>query len=381
LLGEYNGVTQASIFDGTSWSSAGSMNYRRWYPTLVTLENGDVVAMSGTQEPGIWSDIPERFNGSTWTPLTSASLVGLPLYPRAFLEPKDGKVFYAGEGASQYLDPSGTGSWTTVGLGNGGDRVDMARNYGAAVMLDSMVLYAGGGGGGGPIDPCPGSLPQRSAEVIDLSAATPTWTATGSMNFARRQFNLTVLADGTVLATGGTSSCGFSPETGAVFAAEVYDPQAGTWRILAGEDVVRVYHSTAALMPDGRVFSSGSGEGAGVTDQFSYQIFSPPYLFKGPRPAYDLPSAAMHYGEAFTVQTSAAALIRKVTIIGLSATTHGANMGQRLNTLNFQAAADGQSLRVTPPASGRIAPPGPYMLFIMNDKGVPSIAQTILLSQ
>jgi len=381
VLGDYNGVTQASIFDGTSWSSTGAMHYRRWYPTLVTLENGDVVAMSGTQAPGVWSDIPERYNGSTWTALTSAKLTELPLYPRAFVEPKGGRIFYAGEGGSQYLDPSGTGSWTTAGLGNGGNRVAMSRNYGAAVMLDSKVLYAGGGGSGGPLDPCPGSVPQRSAEVIDLSAGTPTWTATGSMAFARRQFNLTVLPDGTVLATGGTSSCGFSDETAAVFPDELYDPQSGTWSTLASAAVVRVYHSTAALMPDGRVFAGGSGEGGGATDQFTSQIFSPPYLFKGSRPAYNLPSSAMHYAQAFTVQTSAAGLIRKVTIIGLTATTHGDNMGGRLNTLNFQAAADGQSLQVTPPASGRIAPPGPYMLFILNDKGVPSIAQTILLSQ
>ena len=142
-----------------------------------------------------------------------------------------------------------------------------------------------------------------------------------------------------------------------------------------------MYHSTAALMPDGRVFSSGGGEGGGVTDQFSSQIFSPPYLFKGSRPGYNLPSSAMHYFQPFTVQTSSAASITKVTIVGLSSTTHGANMGQRLNTLSFQAAADGQSLTVTPPASGRIAPPGPYMLFILNNNGVPSIAQTILLSQ
>jgi hypothetical protein len=70
-----------------------------------------------------------------------------------------------------------------------------------------------------------------------------------------------------------------------------------------------------------------------------------------------------------------------VRIIRLASTTHAFDQGQRLNILSFQAAADGQSLTVTPPSSGRIAPPGPYMLFILNDKGVPSIAKTVLLSQ
>jgi hypothetical protein len=92
----------------------------------------------------------------------------------------------------------------------------------------------------------------------------------------------------------------------------------------------------------------------------------------------------MHYGQAFTVATPNAASITRVRIIRLTSTTHAFDAGQRLNTLTFVPAADGQSLTVTPPplsGGGRIAPPGPYMLFILNDKGVPSVAQTILLSQ
>ncbi|HUR94404.1 MAG TPA: galactose oxidase early set domain-containing protein [Gemmatimonadales bacterium] len=145
--------------------------------------------------------------------------------------------------------------------------------------------------------------------------------------------------------------------------------------------MVRVYHSTTALLPDGRVLSTGSGDGGGVTQQFIYEIFSPPYLFKGPRPTYNLASTSMHYGQPFTVATPNAAAIQKVTVIRLASSTHAFDMGQRLNTLAFQAAADGQSLVLTPPSAGRIAPPGPYMLFILNDRGVPSVAQTILLSQ
>ncbi len=201
------------------------------------------------------------------------------------------------------------------------------------------------------------------------------------MAVGRRQTNLTILPDGTVLMTGGTSQCGFTNEAGAVFAAESWDPATGQWTTLASAGVVRVYHSTTALLPDGRVMSTGSGDGGGVTPQLSYEIFSPAYLFKGPRPTYDLGSTSMRYGQPFTVATPDAAAIRKVTLIRLTASTHAVNMGQRLNTVGFEAAADGQSLTLTPPPSGRIAPPGPYLLFILNDRGVPSVAQTILLSQ
>ena len=368
-LGDNNGLTQASAFDGSGWQATGSMTYPRWYPTLVTLENGNVVALSGNRTPSLNASIPERWNGSSWTALTGANQ-SLPLYPRAFVEPKNGHVFVAGEGTVRILNPNGTGSWSA-----GPARVVSGRSYGSAVMLDSKVLYAGGGGGA-----CP-ATPERSAEIIDLAAPSPAWTATGSMAIGRRQTNLTILADGKVLMTGGSSQCGFTNEAGAVFASEAWDPATGQWTALANAGVVRVYHSTTALLPDGRVLSTGSGDGGGVTQQFSYEVFSPPYLFKGPRPSYNLASTGMRYGQPFTVATPNAAAIRKVTLVRLASSTHAADMGQRLNTLIFQAAADGQSLTLTPPSTGRIAPPGPYLLFILNDRGVPAVAQTVLLSQ
>jgi galactose oxidase-like protein/List-Bact-rpt repeat protein len=367
--GNSYGLTQATTFDGIGWQTAGSMTYPRWYPTLVTLANGDVVALSGNQVPGQNASIPERWNGSSWTALMGAQLQ-LPLYPRAFIEPKNGHVFVAGDAGVYFLNPDGSGSWSA-----GPPRIVSRRGYGSAVMLDSKVLYAGGG-----INSCP-TTPERSAEIIDLADASPTWSPTGSMSFARRQTNLTILPDGSALMTGGTGGCGFTPESGAVFAAEIWDPATGQWRTVASAGVVRVYHSTTALLPDGRVLSTGSGDGGGVTQQFSYEMYSPPYLFKGPRPTYDLPPTSMHYGRPFTVSTPDAAAIRKVTIIRHASSTHAFDMGQRLNTLTFEAAADGQSLTVTPPPSGLIAPPGPYLLFILNEAGVPSVAQTILLSE
>jgi hypothetical protein len=198
------------------------------------------------------------------------------------------------------------------------------------------------------------------------------------MAAARRQLNLTVLPDGTVLATGGTGTCGPSDEAGAVFSAELWDPATGQWRTLASAGVVRVYHSTTMLLPDGRVLSTGSGDGGGVTPQLSYEIFSPPYLFKGARPSYNLATATMHYGQPFSVSTGDAASIRKVTLIRLPSTTHAFDMSQRLNTLRFEVAGGG--LTVTPPTTGRIAPPGPYMLFLVNEAGVPSVAQIVTLS-
>jgi galactose oxidase-like protein/List-Bact-rpt repeat protein len=377
-LGDNNGLTQASIFNGAGWTGTGSMKYPRWYPTLVTLGDGSVVALSGNQAPSLGANIPERYANGVWDPLANASR-GLPLYPRAFVEPKSGRIFVAGSDETAYLDPSGEGSWSSAA-----PRVVADRDYGSAVMLDTKVLYIGGGGAGNSNNPCPGNVPTNSAEIIDLAAASPAWSLVAPMNFRRRQTNAVILPDGQVLVTGGSSQCGFTNEAGAVFAAEIWDPNGGTsgqgkWTVLGTASTVRVYHSTALLLADGRVLSTGSGDGGGATNQYNYEIFSPPYLFKGARPAYNLANGTLRYGSPFVVTTPDAAAIRKVTLIRLPATTHAFDMGERLNTLAFTPAADGQSLTVTPPAAGRLAPPGPYRLFIVNDKGVPSVGQTILL--
>jgi hypothetical protein len=376
-LGDDNGLTQASIFDGFGWRATGSMRYPRWYPTLVTMFDGRVIAMSGDQAPGSNATTPERYGGGVWAPLTTA-VRKLPLYPRAFTEPKNGRIFVAGhDNPSLFLNPLGTGGWTT-----GPSRVVAARDYGAAVMLDNTVVYLGGGGG---IN-CPGNLPTRTGERIDLEAATPVWQAIAPMAIGRRQLNAVILADGTVLVTGGSSQCGFTNEAGAVFAAERWDPSGGSngqgvWTTMANASVVRVYHSTAVLMPDGRVLSSGSGDGGGTTPQNSYEIYSPPYLFQGSRPSYTLASNTIHYGGTFTVTTPDAATIRKVHIIRLASTTHAFDMSQRLRTLTWQVASDGQSLTVTAPVHGKFAPPGPYMLFLVNLAGVPSVGQTVLVDE
>ena len=162
------GLTQASIFDGTSWVATGRMNFGRWYPTLISLANGDVVALSGSINPDLNATIPERYNGTTG-PSLPAPMTGFPVSEgvRGAQERLD---LLAGEAAPSYLDPSGAGKW--VGLGGGGP-TGFQRNYGSAVMLDSKVLYVGGGGGSAP------PSPENRIEMIDLAAAAPTWTATG----------------------------------------------------------------------------------------------------------------------------------------------------------------------------------------------------------
>jgi hypothetical protein len=111
-------------------------------------------------------------------------------------------------------------------------------------------------------------------------------------------------------------------------------------------------------------------------------MYTPPSLFNADgtlaaRPSYTLASTNLGYNQSITVETPDAAGISKVTLIRLSAVTHAFNAGQQLNTLAFTR--NSGSLTVTTPANGNLAPPGPYMLFLINDRGVPSIAKIVSL--
>jgi galactose oxidase len=353
-----------------SWVAAGPMAQGRYYPTATALPSGEILAVSGNDQNGNVVTIPEIGNGSTWRRLTGASLsIPDPFYPAMFLAP-NGKVFLAGfPRTSRYLDVTGTGSWTTVG-----NRIVADRRMGSAVMYAAgKILYAGGG------DP-----PTSSAEVIDLNQTSPGWRSVSGMHFARRQLNATILADGKVLVTGGTSGPGFNDVTRPVYDAELWDPATESWSIMARESVVRTYHSTAVLLPNGQVLSSGSGEGGGVSyenSQLSAQVFSPPYLFNADgsiaaRPAISSAPSRLSYGQSLTVGTPDAGSIAKITLIRLSSVTHAFNQSQLINRLTFSVSGS-TTLSVAGPKNANVAPPGPYMLFLVNAKGVPSKAKMV----
>ena len=302
-------------------------------------------------EPEVWSSGSIR--------VLSTAKKSLPYYPRAFLAP-NGRLFYAGaQQATRYLDPAGTGKWTSVGSRRYG-----FRDYGAAVMYDDgKILYAGGG------------RTTNTAEIIDLNSAAPVWQWTGSMAVRRRNLNATVLPTGEVLVTGGTSSTKSHDISLAVHAAELWDPATGLWKTLASNTVSRAYHSTSILLPDGRILHAGSGDATGMPAERNAELFSPPYLFKGPRPIITAAPSLVAYGSSFTVTTPDAAAIDKVSLIRLGSVTHAFDMNQRYQRLSFTKEVDG--LTVAAPSNRNRTPPGHYMLFILDGNGVPSVATII----
>ncbi len=223
-----------------------------------------------------------------------------------------------------------------------------------------------------------------SAEVIDLNQAKPTWRAVGSMAYARRHMNATLLPDGKVLVTNGTNGPGFSNEAATVRVAEMWNPATETFSTMASEADGRAYHATSLLLPDARVLSSGSGDRDSLTpDHRTAQIFSPPYLFRpdgspAPRPTITSAPTAVSYSQTFTVQTPDAATVTKGTLIRAGSVTHAFNQSQIIWSLTFTQ-QDATTLRATAPANAIKAPAGPYLLFLMSANGVPSVARFVTI--
>ncbi|MFZ4575893.1 MAG: galactose oxidase-like domain-containing protein, partial [Phycisphaerales bacterium] len=176
---------------------------------------------------------------------------------------------------------------------------------------------------------------------------------------------------------GGSSAPGFDRAAGAVRAAEMWDPVTERWRVMASAARYRGYHSNALLLPDGRVLVAGGGHPNPLDGpaEPNAEIFSPPYLFRGPRPAITSAPSAVVYRQTFEVRTPDAASIANVNWIRLSSVTHAFNQNQRINRLDFTATATG--LLITAPLSPDLCPPGHYMLFILNGEGVPSVAEVV----
>lgn len=361
-ISEDHGLAATTLFDfsTTSWSPAAPMARGRWYPTTTELSDGRVLVTAGRDENGLESSVPEIWDGATWAPLTAADRV-LPYYPRTFAAP-NGQVFYAGElQQSSYLDPA-SGAWTDVARSLYGQR-----EYGSAAMYrPGRVLIVGGS------DP-PSGPPTNTAENIDLDEPAPAWRYTGSMASARRQFNATLLPDGRVVATGGTSSAGFSDPAGGVRAAEVWDPASGAWATWASNAVTRVYHSTTLLLSDGRLLHTGSGDGANLPRELSAELFSPPYLFRGTRPVITTAPSVVSYGQQFEVETPDGGTVVGASWVRLSSVTHAFDQNQRFVPLALTRVGGG--VQIVAPANPNLAPPGHYMLFLLNGDGVPSIAK------
>ncbi|MBS0180905.1 MAG: DUF1929 domain-containing protein [Nitrospira sp.] len=347
------------------------MSFARWYPTVTALPDGRMLVTSGeTTCDGCIASIPEVYNPTTnsWSQLTAASL-DVPYYPHMFVLP-DGRVLNSSTAEAPVPTRVLNVQTQSVTI------VDSSTpDGGSAVMYrPGKILKTGTS-----VNPDLAIRPSAStAYVLDMTQSSPAWAQVPSMNFARTYHTMVMLPDGNVLITNGGQTTDAVGVGSAVFEPEMWSPTTQAFTKLASMVAPRLYHSTALLLPDAKVLGAGGGRFNGLnepTDQQSAEIYSPPYLFKGPRPTIGSVPSMVNYATNFSVVTPDASRISSVALISLGAVTHAFDQNQRYVPLTFQQATDG--LTVQSPGSSNLAPPGYYMLFIISSDGVPSVASMV----
>lgn len=370
-------VADANLFDYRSsalYKAPQPMADERWYPTSITLSNGEVLILGGRSDPTTYVPVPEVYSENTgWRRLTGASSVDAYgarnwSYPRAWQAP-NGKVFVSTIwGGTYYLDASGNGSVTRTPL-----------NLRTSHYYLPSVMFA------------PGKILSlrnyNSAQVIDITGATPKATSVTGVGQERLHGSATVMADGQVLVNGGSLIDNWA--FGVAYTAKIWSPTTSKWTTAATAAKMRLYHSIALLLPDATILTGGGGAPGPVTN-LNAEIYTPPYLFKkdktgtlAPRPVITDAPATTTWKQAFTVDTNISGTDRvsKVTFIKTGSVTHTIDFDQRLVPVNYtsQPSARGTQVTITAPESADIATPGYYMVFVFNSAGVPSVAKIIRL--
>jgi Domain of unknown function (DUF1929) len=213
----------------------------------------------------------------------------------------------------------------------------------------------------------------------------PVSVPTGSLREPRFWANMVPLPNGEVLVVGGASV--IQSLDYAVRYAEVWNPVTGLWRVGATAEKSRLYHSAALLLPDATVLVGGGGRDGPEINQ-NAEIYSPSYLFAADgslavRPVITSVGDLTYGGAIPVAYTSLTGAISRVSLVRMGSITHAFDMDVRLVELAFKPVVSNGSISTTvmnvriPNRS--VCPPGWYMLFIMDDMGVPSVAEIVSL--
>ncbi|HVE63715.1 MAG TPA: galactose oxidase-like domain-containing protein [Mycobacteriales bacterium] len=433
---ELQGLKNARIFDPATqvWTQTASMTYGRWYPSLTTLPDGTILAVSGVTklikpfyptrpaDSGTNVKQTETYNPKTgtWVLNPASADRSLPLYPRMHLLP-NGHVYY--DAAGQTFNPSGQSydealwniaasydpakkAWTDLGVPGLGTTSPGFRGsaFSTALTLRPPYTSASFLSGGGVSGVSPGTataIATSQVNTVDVSGPTPRLTTKvgGTLNNPRWYSTGVALPTGEVIAFNGSSLDEvIAPGSGVpVKTPEIYDPETNKWTELAAQSKARTYHNTAVLLPDGRVLVGGHApintgyaaanpafEPLGLSPALrdpSFEIFSPPYLFKGARPVITDVAGSLAYGKRITVAVTDAPSVKSVVVVRNTALTHLVDADQRTVELPI-VARTAKSVTVLAPPSSAVAPAGPYMLFANRESGsglVPSVSRQVFV--
>lgn len=356
------------VVASNSWVAMPPMKQGRWYPSMIMDGKQRQFAFSGLDATGKNPSTPEMFDPATnaWTNVAAR---GLPLYAGLQLL-ANGKFGYAGAHFGNSVNPPKvfdpmTGAFTYASDPNG--VVDLAhRNMGMAAMVgsaDKQKVWVAGG------------LPAvASTYFMDFSASTPIASPGPTLAAAKGYVSVSDLPDLSALETGGGAGTD-SP----VQEASILDTSTNTLATVAPPTQPRTYHSSSLTLPDGRVVTFGGDPAGDANFNDKIEVFSPPYLFHGPRPVITSAATEMHYGSRYTVgATATGTTLASAILLRPGSATHSMDSSQRALKLATTPATGG--LNLTLPTNVNLAPPGWYMLFVNDGLGRPSTARWVHLT-
>uniref|UniRef100_UPI00261650A1 galactose oxidase-like domain-containing protein n=1 Tax=uncultured Maribacter sp. TaxID=431308 RepID=UPI00261650A1 len=392
---------KTSIYDPETnqWSTAQDMHIPRGYQGNTTLANGAVFTVGGSWSQGAGNNGGK--DAEIWSPETGwislPFIKGSDIYNATDLAKEEqglyrvdnhvwlwpapnGHLFHAGPSEMMHWIDTNVDGGQIVSAGNRG--TDTYSMKGTTVMFDIGKILKVGGAESYGANSSSTTPAKNNSYVIDLNNVdygdAPLVTQSGNLAFSRTMHNSTVLPNGQVLVTGGLDRGAVFTDVGARYEAELFDPTNNTWTTVASMSEARTYHSVSILLTDGRVFVGGGGlcdDTDGCENHFNAEIYSPPYLFDNSgelaiRPNITAPDTA-DYETSITVTGSNN--IQEFSLIRFSAATHSTNNEQRRIPLNFSGNG---TYNVSIP-NRNLLPPGYYMLFGIDNNGVPSVAETI----
>lgn len=420
---QYSGRVHTFLFDPwtKTWEVGPPMNRGRWYPSQVKLPTGEIAIVSGWDEKGQGTHNPEveiyrpEAGGAGRLEAMPAGYKELSLYPNLFLLP-EGNVLLAGphDNDSNLLDPTMRGpdhpqnsGWTSFQ-----QQPSVKHMGGAAVLVPRKGAFGGVNEvllmGGVDSDIVGYQLARPTVEHLDVAAQPePAWSHSGADDFNQARFypNVVLLPDNGMVAVGGGSGTDGRPGGRGNYhledppptelkRVELRRPGEEGWRLGAAQQEWRTYHSVALLLPDGRVLSAGDDFHEGpypdqpVPDgvrRDSAEVYTPPYLFDGsqaaPRPQIEAAPARVGHGTAFGVRTPQAGDpargVASAVLVAPAAVTHSVDMNQRVVPLRITETIPGEGVNVVAPPTTAVAPPGYYLLFLVDERGTPSTARWV----
>ena len=459
--GHWGGLRESFTFDPAaipSWQPLALMNPApvagapadsggRWYPSLVTLSDGSVLALCG--HPRVYpqsfdeetnsadypaedddrhnNNSPDRYvpSANIWQQLSPNGLGEgflhdfAVFYPRVHVLP-GGKLLIVQPlyttPAKGSIDP--TGALAEKTLVYDADAQAVTASFGGPQLIEGGYLNPGYAAqpttsvllpllpeNGYRVDVllC-GGVKALRASFMPGGEAGANWVATaprqaffkqgGTMAVPlRANATAILLPTGDVFVSGGMDTVNAPPpgplydSTCAVLSPEIFNHNTGTWTALtdAPATVPRGYHSNALLMLDGRVLTAGSEKGdvfGAASAEFRMEVFEPDYIAIPNRMTITQAPPCASYGETFTVGYHFGAgtvftKVDRVAITRFGSATHGFDYDQRYVGMVFSQTAPG-TLTVTAPPGGDIAPPGYYMLWLIDSGGQPCIQASTL---